>query len=43
MSTFEEASDCITEAIALYIESLQADHQPILENHWIVRQVCVSI
>jgi predicted RNase H-like HicB family nuclease len=41
--TFEEASDNITEAIALYIESLQVDREPISENNLIVQQVCVSV
>jgi predicted RNase H-like HicB family nuclease len=41
--SFEEASANINEAIALYIESLQADRDPIPENNLIVQQVCVSV
>jgi predicted RNase H-like HicB family nuclease len=41
--SFEEASANISEAIALYIESLQADQEPVPENNWIVQQVCVSV
>jgi predicted RNase H-like HicB family nuclease len=41
--TFEEASDNITEAIELYIESLRADEEPIPQNNLIVQQVCVSV
>lgn len=41
--TFEEASGNITEAIALYIESLRADREQISENNLIVQQVCVSV
>jgi predicted RNase H-like HicB family nuclease len=41
--SFEEASANISEAIALYIESLQADEEPIPQNNLIVQQVCVSV
>jgi predicted RNase H-like HicB family nuclease len=41
--SFEEASANISEAIALYIESLQVDQEPVPENKLIVQQVCVSV
>ncbi|MGB7417510.1 MAG: type II toxin-antitoxin system HicB family antitoxin [Thermosynechococcaceae cyanobacterium] len=41
--SFEEASANISEAIALYIESLQADRERVPENSLIVQQVCVSV
>jgi predicted RNase H-like HicB family nuclease len=41
--TFEEASNNISEAIELYIESLRADKETIPQNNLIVQQVCVSV
>lgn len=41
--SFEEASENITEAIELYLESLQSDHETIPEDNLITRQVSVSV
>jgi predicted RNase H-like HicB family nuclease len=40
--TFEEASNNISEAIELYIESLKADEEPTPQNNLMIQQVCVS-
>ncbi len=41
--TFEEATENITEAIELYLESLMADHEPIPQEDLIIKPVTVSI
>ena len=41
--TFEEATENITEAIELYLESLMADNEPIPQEDLIVKPVTVSI
>lgn len=41
--SLEEASTNISEAIELYLESLQADHEPIPEDNLIAQQVNVSV